>query len=111
MWITAIPDRLNGTELSWEESQYNLLLWYGILPLNLLTDCDGYANKFLVPHTLSCPKEGLVLARQNGAAKEWGALSAWSINPSDISYEPKINSSTVQGERNRNGAWVATGDQ
>ena len=87
MWITAIPDRLNGTELSWEESQYNLLLWYGILPLNLLTDCDGCGNKFLVKNDLSCPKGVLVLARHNDAAKEGGALSAQALNPSSISYE------------------------
>ena len=34
-----------------------------------------------------------------------------AINPSDISYKPKINSMTVQGERNRSGARVATVEQ
>ena len=34
-----------------------------------------------------------------------------AINPSDISYKPKINSMTVQGERNRSGAQVATVEQ
>ena len=32
---------------------------------------------------------------------------AWTLNPSAISYEPKIKSRTVQGERNRDGAQVA----
>ena len=50
------------------------------------------------------------MERHNDAAKEWGALSAWSINLNAISYEPKMNISTVNGERNRDGARVATGE-
>ena len=34
-----------------------------------------------------------------GRAKEWGALVAQALVPSAITYEPKINSRTVQGER------------
>ena len=68
-WLTAIPNCLNGTELSREEFQDNLLLWYGIVPLNLPVDCDGCGKNFLVPHDSSCPKGGLVLARHNNAAE------------------------------------------
>ena len=45
------------------------------------------------------PKGGLVIARHNDAAKEWGTLGAWALVPSAITFEPKINSRTVQGER------------
>ena len=48
-------------------------------------------------------KGGFVLARYNDAAKEWVALGAWALVPSAITYEPKINSRTVQGERTRDG--------
>ena len=81
------------------------------MPLNLPTDCDGCGKKFAVPHALSYPKGGLVLSQHNNAAKEWGALSAWALNPSFISYEPKINSRIVQDERNGDGVWVAMGEQ
>ena len=37
--------------------------------------------------------------RHDVAAKEWGTLGAWDLVPSEITYEPKINSRTVQGER------------
>ena len=47
----------------------------------------------------------------NDTAKEWGALSDRAINPSAISYEPKINSRAVQGERNGSNARVATIEQ
>ena len=57
------------------------------------------------------PQMGIVLVRHNNAAKEWGALLVWAINPSAISYKPKINSWKFQGERNKSGARVATEEQ
>ena len=107
-WLTVIPHLLNVTELSTEEFQDNLILRYGIFLLNLPTDCDGCDKKLLVPNALSCPKGSLVLLRRNDVAKEWGSLSSRALNPSCISYKPKINSGTVQGERNGAGARVAT---
>ena len=50
------------------------------------------------------PKGGLVLAQHDDAAKEWGALGVRALVPSAITYEPKINSRTVQGERTGAGA-------
>ena len=64
------------------------------------TDCDGCGNNFSVTHALLCHKGVLVLERHSDAAKEWRALSARALNSSCISYEPKINSRTVQGKRN-----------
>ena len=75
---------------------------------NLSTDCDGCGKKVLVTHALSCLNGGIVLAWHNDTAKELGALSVWSLNPSRISYKPEINSRTVQGERNGAGARVGT---
>ena len=63
-WLTAIPHCLSGKELSWEEFKDNLLLRYGIMYLNLSTDFDGCENKYLVPHNLSRPKGGLVMAKK-----------------------------------------------
>ena len=79
--------------------------------MDLPTDCDGCGKKFLVPHTLPCPKVDLVLVRHNNSTKEWGALFSQALNPSYISYEPKINSRTVQGESNWDRARFATGSQ
>ena len=59
---------------------------------------DGCGKKLSIDHALSCPKGGLVLARHDNTAKEWGALGARAFVPSAINYEPKINSRTVQGE-------------
>ena len=53
---------------------------------------------------MSRPKGGLVLVQHDDAAKEWVALGAWALVPSAITYEPNINSRTIQEERTGNGA-------
>ena len=65
---------------------------------------NGCSKKLRIEHALSCPKDGLVLAQHDDATKEWGALGAWALVPSDITYEPQINSKTVQGGRTGAGA-------
>ena len=74
------------------------------MPQDIPATCDGCGKKFSIEHALSCPKGGLVLARHDDAAKEWGALGSRAFVPSAITYEPKINSRTVQGERTGAGA-------
>ena len=68
-WLTAVPHRLNGTELSWEKFRDNLRLRYGLMPQNISATCDGCGKRFLIEHALSCPKGGLVLVRHDDAAK------------------------------------------
>ena len=96
-WISTVPHRLNGTELSQEEFRDNLCLRYGLTPQDIPATCDGCGKRFLIEHVLSCPKGGLVLERYDEDAKDLGALGARSLIPSAITYEPKINSRTVQG--------------
>ena len=74
------------------------------MPQDIPATCDGCGKKFSIEHALSCPKGGLVLGRHNDAAKEWGNLEAREFFPSAITYETKINSSIVQGERTRAGS-------
>ena len=74
------------------------------MPHDIPATCDGCGKKFLIKHALSCPKEGFVLVRHDDAAKEWGALGSWYLVPRALTYEPKINSRTVQGERTGSGA-------
>ena len=98
-WLSAISHRLNSTELSRDEFRDNLRLRYGLMPQDIPATCDGCGKKVLIEHAISFPKGGLVLARHDDAAKEWGALGARALIPSAITYKPKINSSTVQGGR------------
>jgi hypothetical protein len=57
-WLSAIPNRFDGTELSREEFQDNLAIRYGLHPRGLPKRCDGCNKPFLVEHGLSCKKGG-----------------------------------------------------
>ena len=109
-WLSAVPHRLNGTEFSWEEFRDNLCLRYGLMPQSIPATYGGCSKKFLVDHALSCPKVVLVLVWHDDAAKEWVSLGARALVPSAITYEPKINSRTVQRERTGAGAWQEGGE-
>ena len=74
------------------------------MPQYIPATCECFGEGFLIKHALSCPKGVLVLAQHDDAAKEWGALGPRDLIPSSITYEPKIKSVTVQGERNRSAA-------
>ena len=47
-WLTSFIRRLNSIDFSREEFQENLLLQYGVVPLNLPTDCSSCGKKLLV---------------------------------------------------------------
>ena len=89
-WLTAMPNTLNGTELSEEEFHDNLRLRFGLQPLSLPARCDGCDAKFSVDHALFCKKGGLVLLRHNDVAAEWHTLCAAALTPSAVSDEPLI---------------------
>jgi hypothetical protein len=91
-WITAMPDTLNGTDLSSEEFRDGLRLRYGLRPTNLPTTCDGCTKSFSVEHALSCKVGGLVTLRHNVMAGEWHRLCAQALMPAAVTDEPLIHS-------------------
>ena len=103
-WLSAVPHRLNVAELSREELWGNLRLRYRLMPQDIPATCDGCGKRFSIEHVLSCPKGVLVMTRHYNATNEWGAIGARALVPSAITYEPKINSRTVQGESTGAGA-------
>ena len=69
-WISAVPHRHNGTELSWKEIRDNLCLGYGMIPQDIAATCDGFGKRLSIDHALSCSKGGLVLEWHDDSAKE-----------------------------------------
>ena len=102
-WIRSLPHLLNGTDMSQEEFRDIFCLRYGLMPQDIPVTYNGCGKKLLIEHALSCPKGGLIVVRHDEVAKEWCAFGYRSLVPSAITYEPKINSRTVQGERTRSG--------
>ena len=103
-WLSTLPQRLNSTELSWEELCDNLRLRYRLMPQDIHATCNGCGERFSIKRALSFPKGGLVMARHDDDENEWGSLGSRSLVPSAITYKPKTNSRTVQGDRTGAGA-------
>ena len=45
-WLSAVPHRLNGADLSWEEFRDNPRLRYGLMPQDIPATCNGCGKKF-----------------------------------------------------------------
>ena len=103
-WLTTMPNRLNGTELSADEFRDSLRLRLRLGPLGLPDRCDGCGQRFSLGHAMTCKKGGLVLLRHNDVAAEWHHLCAQALSPSAVSDEPLIHSS-----RGGNGRAAAQG--
>jgi hypothetical protein len=100
-WLSAIPSRVNGTELSALEFRDALHMRYGRTPGNLPCVCDGCKAKFTLQHALECKKGGLVTMRHdelNGEVKEWCCKA---LTPSAVRVEPliQLDSSTSTGSK------------
>jgi hypothetical protein len=92
-WLTTMPNRLNGTELSAEEFVDSLRLRYGLQPKSLPEKCDGCYKPFTVCHAMSCKLGGLVRARHEEVSQEWHHLCAQAFTESAVSDEPLIPTS------------------
>ena len=89
-WLSAIPNRFDGTELSKEEFQDNLAIRYGLRPRGLPERCDGCNEPFSVEHGLSCKKGGFVGQRHDDVCKELAHLCSMALTASRVSSEPEI---------------------
>ena len=67
IWLSVIPNRLNGNSLSAEEFRDNLRLRYNLLPLDMPQLCDGCGALMTVEHALCCKVGGLVHIRHDEA--------------------------------------------
>ena len=91
-FLTAIPNRANGTALSAEEFRDNIRLRYNLAPLEMPQRCDGCGAKMTVEHALSCRVGGLVHIRHDDVADEYRALCVAAFSPSRVQREPRIHS-------------------
>ena len=90
-WLTTLPNRLNGSDLSGEEFRYGLHLRFELLPTAMPPRCDGCGERFTTEHAMSCRKGGLIiLHRRNDMVTTWGQLCGQALTPSTVSDEPLI---------------------
>ena len=89
-WLSCIPSRFDGTEISTDVWHDNVSLRYGFRPEGLPQRCDGCGEAFTVEHALQCKKGGLVGIRHDDQRDEFGHLAGCATSNSRITYEPKI---------------------
>lgn len=100
-WLTVMPSRYNGTELSLEEFRDNTRLRFGLVPLNLPCQCDGCEHSFNVDHALTCKQGGLIGLRHDDSKYEFNDMCAKALKPSAVSDEPLIHSGQDTGAQQR----------
>ena len=89
-WLSCIPNRFDGTEVSREEFFDNLAIQYGLRPRGLSEFCDGCNEPFSVEHGLNCKKGGFVGQRHDNVCEEWAHLCSMALMPARISSGPEI---------------------
>ena len=102
-WLTVIPLRINGTDLSTNEFRDNLRLRYNYAPLDMPQQCDGCGAKMTVEHALQCKVGGLVHARHDDVADEFRDMCGTALGFSRVEREPKIFSGVSQRTRTEGG--------
>jgi hypothetical protein len=89
-WLSTIPNRFSGTELTRDEWFDNVAIRYGNRPANLPDHCDGCGAGLTLEHGLSCKKGGLVGIRHDDARDEWAHLCSIALTDSRVVTEPAI---------------------
>jgi hypothetical protein len=103
-WLSTIPDRFSGTELTRDEWLDNVAIRYGRRPANLPDHCDGCGAGLTMEHALSCKRGGLVGIRHDDVRDEWAHLCSIALTESRVVIEPTI----LYGNGSRAGANNAT---
>jgi len=99
IWLSSVPDCLNGNILSMEEFRDNIRLRYNLAPLDMPRHCDGCGERMTVEHALSCKKGGLVHIRHDDVASEFANLCRHATSSSRVQREPCIHSSAGRSNR------------
>ena len=102
-WLTVIPLRVNGTDLSANEFRDNIRLRYNFAPLDMPQHCDGCGAKMTVEHALQCKVGGLVHARHDDVADEFRDMCGQALSYSKVEREPRIYSGVSQRNRAERG--------
>ena len=89
-WLSTIPDRFSGTELTKDEWLDNVAIRYGRRPADLPDHCDGCGSGLTLEHGLSCKRGGLVGIRHDDMRDEWAHLCSIALTDSRVVTEPAI---------------------
>lgn len=93
IWLSVLPSRLNGNDLSAEEFRDNLRLRYNLKHVDMPANCDGCGKTMTVEHALQCKVGGLVHVRHNDVADEFRHLCGCAFSFGKVERKPRFFSS------------------
>jgi hypothetical protein len=99
LWLSVIPDRLNGNSLSTEEFHDNLQLRYNLLLLDMPQLCNGCGAPMTIEQALCCIVGGLVHIQHDDVADEWHHLCGCALTFGCVEREPQIYSCVSRQQR------------
>ena len=111
LWLSVIPDRLNGNSLSAGEFRDNLRLRYNLLPLDMPQLCDGCGAPMTVEHELCCKVSCLVHIRHDDVVDEWRHLCGCALSFGRVEREPRIYSSVGRQQRLNTSSNTPSGEE
>ena len=81
-WLSTIPDRFSGTELTKDEWFDNVAIRYGRRPADLPDHCNGCGTGLTLKHGLNCKRDGLVGIRHDDVHDKWAHLCSIALTNS-----------------------------
>ncbi|KAL7477797.1 hypothetical protein ACHAW6_003631, partial [Cyclotella cf. meneghiniana] len=89
-WLSTIPDRFSGTELTKDEWFDNVAIRYVRCPADLPDHCNGCGTGLMLEHGLNCKRGRLVGIRHDDVRNEWAHLCSIALTDSRVMIEPTI---------------------
>ncbi|KAL7488749.1 hypothetical protein ACHAW6_014342 [Cyclotella cf. meneghiniana] len=87
-WLSTIPDRFSGTELTKDEWLDNDAIRYGQHPANLPGQCNGCGTGLMLEHGLSCKSGRLVSIHHDDVRDEWAHLCGIALTDLRVVIKP-----------------------
>ena len=109
-WLTVIPLRQEGYDLTSTQFRDQLAIRYGDEPSRLPSLCDGCGASFTLQHALDCPKGGLIKRGHNDIRDHDAKLAdlAWggvTVEPVLVPADDRNFRPVLQADWSARGVW------
>ena len=109
-WLTVLPLRQEGYDLTSTQFRDQLAIRYGHQPGRLPSLCDGCGVSFTLQHALDCPKGGLIKRGHNDIRDHDAKLAdlAWGgvvVEPVLVPADDRNSRPALQADWSARGVW------
>ena len=91
-WILVMTSTINGIDFGAQDRRDALFLQYGIEPLDLYQNCNGFGISYSISHTLEFKKGGFVMSCHNKLRDGVTDLAGNDLTPTHVYDDHLIHS-------------------